>query len=312
MRTTMRRYRYDDDYWRIRQFLRDVLLANRREQISWDLARFDYWRWHGILNMRDGTLEDDVFIWECDSGEIAAILNREAPGSVFLQIHPRCCTLDLEAEMLSVAEQYLPVTSDPGPRELHVWACSEDITLRELLRSRGYSKRQDKMSEQQRRRWLYEPLVPVPPIDGYRIRSMGGTEEHAARCSVSWRTFHPDEPDDRFEHCWYHNVQRAPLYRRDLDLVAVAPDGELAAFCTIWFDDVTRTGHFEPVGTAPEHQRHGLGKAILTEGLKRLRCLGADLAYVASYSGPAHALYTSTGFETYRIREPWYKQVAVI
>jgi hypothetical protein len=32
---------------------------------------------------------------------------------------------------------------------------------------------------------------------------------------------------------WYRDVQRAPLYRRDLDLVAVAPDGELAAFCTL-------------------------------------------------------------------------------
>jgi len=310
MKTTMRRYRSDDDYWRIRQFLRDVLIANRREQISWDVARFDYWRWHGILNVGDGTLEDDVFIWECDGGEIAAVLNREAPGSVFLQVRPDCRGLDLMTEMILVAEQHLTMTGDAGSRELHVWVCSEDISLTELLQSRGYSKRQEEMPEHQRRRSLREPVLPVQAIDGYRIRSMGDTEEHPARCSVSWRAFHPDEPFDRVKDCWYHNVQRAPLYRRDLDLVAVAPEGELAAFCTIWFDDVTRTGHFEPVGTAPEHRRHGLAKAILTEGLKRLGCLGADLAYVGSYSEPVHALYLSVGFQTYRIQQPWYKRVA--
>ena len=122
MKTTMRRYRFDDDYWRIRRFLREVLLANQREQISWDVARFDYWRWHGILNMRDYTLEDNVFIWESVNGEVVAILNPEAPGSVFFQIRPDCRTLELETEMLSIAEQYLPWNFDDGRRELHVWA----------------------------------------------------------------------------------------------------------------------------------------------------------------------------------------------
>jgi len=86
MKPAMRRYQSDNDYWRIREFLREVLLINNLEQKSWDVARFDYWRWHGILNMKDGTLEDDVFIWETPDGQIVAVLNREAPGSVFLQI----------------------------------------------------------------------------------------------------------------------------------------------------------------------------------------------------------------------------------
>jgi len=40
-----------------------------------------------------------------------------------------------------------------------------------------------------------------------------------------------------------------PRYRRDLDLVAVADNRELASFCAIWFDDFSRTTLFEPVGT---------------------------------------------------------------
>jgi GNAT superfamily N-acetyltransferase len=143
---------------------------------------------------------------------------------------------------------------------------------------------------------------------GYIVRTLGDVAELPARSLVSWKAFHPDEPDERYEGwTWYHNVQRAPLYRRDLDLVAVAPDGELASFCTVWFDDVNRTGVFEPVGTAPAHQRRGLGKAVMCEGLRRLKCLGATLATVGSYSPEAGALYAAAGFTEYELLERWIK-----
>ena len=85
----------------------------------------------------------------------------------------------------------------------------------------------------------------------------------------------------------------------------MAPDGELAAFCTVWFDDVTRTAAFEPVGTHPAHRRKGLGKALLAEGLRRVERLGATLATVGSYSEAAGALYASAGFTAYDLSEPW-------
>ena len=88
-------------------------------------------------------------------------------------------------------------------------------------------------------------------------------------------------------------------------IVAVAPNGEFASFCTVWFDDVNRTGAFEPVGTAPEHQRRGLGKAVMCEGLRRLKRMGATMAYVGSYSPAAHAFYSSVGFTEYDLSFPW-------
>ena len=90
---------------------------------------------------------------------------------------------------------------------------------------------------------------------------------------------------------------------------AVAADGEFASFCTVWFDDVTRTGAFEPVGTAPEHQRKGLGRAVMSEGLRRLQHLGGTLAYVGGFTPEANALYASVGFEDYDLCEPWSKEV---
>jgi len=86
---------------------------------------------------------------------------------------------------------------------------------------------------------------------------------------VSLRAFHPNEPSDLYKGCaWYRNIQRAPLYRHYLDIVAITPTGEFAYFCTVWFDDVTRADAFEPVGIEPAQQQRGLSKAVMCEGLR--------------------------------------------
>ena len=91
--------------------------------------------------------------------------------------------------------------------------------------------------------------------------------------------------------------------------MAVAPNGGFASFCTLWFDDVTRSAYVEPVGTAPEHRRRGLGKAVICEGLRRIERLGATMAFVGSYEEPAHTLYASLGFTRYDLSEPWKKEI---
>ena len=68
-------------------------------------------------------------------------------------------------------------------------------------------------------------------------------------------------------------------------------------------------GAFEPVGTAPMHHRRGLGRAVMCEGLRRLKRMGATMAYVGSYSPEAHALYASVGFTEYDRSEPWAKEL---
>ena len=160
-----------------------------------------------------------------------------------------------------------------------------------------------------RRRSLIQPLPTIQAPDEYTVRSLGSEAELPARSWLSWKAFHPAEPDEAYQGWeWYHNIQRIPLYRRDLDIVAVAPDGELAAFCTVWFDDVTRTAVFEPVGTHPDYQKRGLGKAVMAEGLRQVERLGANLATVSSYGEAAHALYESMGFTEYDLLEPWIRE----
>jgi mycothiol synthase len=308
MKLIRRKYQYDEDYWRIRDFLRQVFLLNNRRELSWQVYRFDYWRWHGIENMGHGRLEKDVFIWETADGRIVAVLNREAPGSVHLQMHPDGCTSELVEEMIATAEEHLTIPSRNAKRTLRIWTDSQNELHHEILKGRGYIK--DSVAEYQRRRPLSKEIPNVAIAEGYTVRALGDDDEFPKRSWVSWRAFHPNEPDDKFEGWdWYRNIQRAPLYRRDLDIVAVAPNGEFASFSTIWFDDVTRTGSFEPVGTAPEHQRLGLGKAVICEGLRRLKLLSATMAYVGSYSLRAHKLYASIGFTEYDLSESWVKEM---
>ena len=82
----------------------------------------------------------------------------------------------------------------------------------------------------------------------------------------------------------------------------------MAAFCTIWYDDVTRSAYYEPVGTMPEHQQRGLGKAMLAEGLRRLVRMGATTAFVSGYGVAANALYRSVMGPDHDVAQPWVKE----
>lgn len=310
MRFSMRPYRDESDYWRIRAFLREVFLLNGRRARSWDVVRFDYWRWHVALNIERFALADVLLLWESETGQIAAVLNPDNRGEAFFQLDPRLRTAQLEQALLDTAEQRLAAAPAPGRRALRVWAPADDPARQALLRERGYTRAD--WPEHQRRRPLDTP-IPDPPLPpGYTVRALADGAELLERCYASGLAFHPDDLGyavrNRADSRWYRNIQRAPLYRRDLDLVACAPDGAVAAFCTVWFDDTTRAGVFEPVGTVPAEQRRGLGRAVLCEGLRRLRQLGATVACVGSYSPEAGALYHAVGFTDYDLSEPWVRE----
>jgi mycothiol synthase len=301
---TMRRYQTEGDYWRIRAFLRRVMLLNGVREQSWHVARLDYWRWHVAANCQHrDAIQDLVFLWETADGQIAGVLNPEGAGDAHLQVHPGLRTPELEEEMLAVAEEHLATRRDDR-RVLSVWRDGQDALRLAVLKRRGYTR--GKWVEHQWRRDLDVPIpdAAVPP--GYTVRALGEVDELPARSWASWRAFHPDQPDDSYEGWeWYLNIQRCPLYRRDLDIVAVAPGDEIAAFVTLWYDDVTRSAYLEPVGTVPEHQRRGLARAAITEGLRRLQRLGATRAFVGGYEPGANALYASVLSPQHDRSEQW-------
>jgi ribosomal protein S18 acetylase RimI-like enzyme len=293
----------------MRDLARQTLRATGRQRLGWHVARLDYW-WARRHEFLPGTrVEDAVFLWETEAGRLAAALLPEHPGIVFQQIHPECRTAQLEEEMIDVAEEHLAVSRAEGRPRVYLVADRHDALRQELLAARGFGRfDHPQATEHQRQRALAEPLPEAPAAPGYTIRALR-EGEIPARGLAAWRTTRSDEPDNDFHGWrWLLPVHQAPLYRRDLDLVAVAPDGEIASFCTLWFDDVTRSGFFEPVGTAQAHQRRGLARAVMAEALRRLALRGAKMAFVSSYTSPAHELYASLGFSEVDRSEPWVKE----
>jgi mycothiol synthase len=253
MKLTMRAYE-PPDFWKIRAFLRETFLLNGRVEKNWQAYRFEYWRWHGAANLEHGPMEEKVFLWETSDRELAAVLNAEGKGSAYLQMHPEFRSEELEVEMVGAAEERLWVVAKDGKNKVGVWAHEGDSLREGILEGRGYEVRPEATMHD---RWMsLEEEIPDPVLPaGYAVRPMGDGIELLDRCYVSGLAFHPDNPaqahENREDVTWYRNIQKALLYRRDLDIVAVAPDASVASFCTIWFDDITLTAACEPVATAP-------------------------------------------------------------
>ena len=182
----------------------------------------------------------------------------------------------------------------------------EDTQSQQILTQRGFELR--KPRDFYWWRDLDTPITEIPSIPGYEIRSMGAETEHPVRSWCSWRAFHAEEPDENYDndYSWYANMQSAPLYRRDLDIVAATPSGEYAGFCTISYDDYTRSAAIVLEGTAAEHLDRGLGQAMAIEGMRRLKHLGCTCVFSLANEEATNNLYRSVMSDC-RVADHWVK-----
>jgi mycothiol synthase len=80
----------------------------------------------------------------------------------------------------------------------------------------------------------------------------------------------------------------------------IAPDGQVAAFCIVWPDGMSKVGQIDPVGTHPRFQRKGLGKAVMFAGMRDLQNQGMRSVRICVLADNPAAirLYESVGFRT--------------
>lgn len=297
----------EDDFWRIRNFLREVFFLNGRLEHSWHVARLDYWRWHYIMTCNPlESIANGLTFWENEDGKIIAALSHLGGSELRLHVHPQFRSAQLENEMLAYAEENFYAVTEDGRRYIYMPIFEDDKRRQEIAHTRGYQKHPGWGHHYHRNLVSLIPDTAVP--SGYKIRSMGGAEEYSARSWASWQAFHSDEPIENYDgdSSWYANLQAAPLYRRDLDVIAVAPDETIAAFSTIFYDDYTRSAVTVMVGTAFEHWRRGLGKAVLTEGFRRLQKMGCTRVFSTAHEEPADFLYRSV-MQGMKVTDTWIK-----
>ena len=63
------------------------------------------------------------------------------------------------------------------------------------------------------------------------------------------------------------------------------------------------------MATSPVHQKRGLAKACIHEGLRRAREMGATKGFIGSSSEAGHKCYASAGLKDYKVSRQWVKEV---
>ena len=166
-----------------------------------------------------------------------------------------------------------------------------------FLEQHGFRYRGD-FAEVNMLRSLADPIPDSAVPSGFQVRAFAGVDELSGRAAAQREVWQPwtvanVSADD------YARFMRLPGYHRDLDVVAVTPDGVIAAYVNGWIDPVNRIGDFGPVGARLAYRRQGLTRAALLEGLRRMKGRRMDRMCISTgvSNTPALRLYESIGFK---------------
>lgn len=139
------------------------------------------------------------------------------------------------------------------------------------------------------------PIQPQPLPAGFTIRPVVGEPEVEALVALHQAAFGTDNMTVAARLA----LLRVPAYVPELDLLVVAPDGALAAFCVCGLENsAAQVGYTDPIGTHPDFRRQGLATAVVTAGLQALQARGATVAALGTSSQnlPMQQLASRLGF----------------
>lgn len=255
--------------------------------LDWWLFYLDQ-DWRDRIHILENDLDGRLLGWVLFSPRFNAF-------DVFVDPDPVCQAQRLEL-FTWAAEQMAGRIQASGRLVVRtMWISEHDVQLIAHLESRGFKRDEYHMIylEQSLTGPISQPQLP----QNYRLRHVAGEHEAELRARASHATFQSPKPFAQYL-AGYRRFMRSPAYALDRDLVVEAPDGQFAAFCIFWLDDVNRVGYFEPVGVHPDFRRQGLGTALIQEGLRQMKERGMGVASVCveSDNPSAQKFYESVGF----------------
>lgn len=230
-----------------------------------------------------------IRLWQDDNGALIGFGWMDAPGEVCLQIAPSWYGRGvLEDAMLAWAREHTVGAS------LAIRSLAGDPLREPWLAARGFVHDEASSHFVAFRRELTIPIPDEAPPPGFVVRPVGDESEWQERVELHREVWHRSKVTLEA----YRHFRGVAGYTPELDVVAVAPDGALAAYAICWQDPTTRIGIFEPVGTRLAYRGQHIGRAVMLEGLRRLRGAGMRSATVmsASENPAALRLYQSVGF----------------
>ncbi len=226
-------------------------------------------------------------LWENAQGELVGFAYVNQYQNLVEVFDADEITPDLEAEMVAWVVSAMQRRNQERnyTHPLDAYVLEDDLARQAFLERHGFQRTAE--TSILLGRSLDQP-IPEPHLPpGFAIRPMGGEAEVEAYVALHRAAFDTDNMTVEYRR----TIMNAPDYIPELDLVAVAPNGELAAFCVgqIFPDDTPRAGGkkegwTDPVGTHPNYQRLGLAKALLLAGMRALKARGIDMALLGTSS----------------------------
>ena len=292
---TNRRYTSIEDYYAISDFLISLYQPLNKDG-NWIQPIWAYMHSHPNL---DFGLLGRIRLWHDDDRLVAVAHYEYTVGEAFLPVHPDYA--HLKAELLDYAIAELARVDADGTRTLRVYLPDVDPEFEAIARARGFELEAEGLRTMS---YLETPEGFAPDLrlsSGYRIVSLAEENDLVRMHRVLWRGFnHQGEPPAE-GILWRRQMQSSPFFRHDLTLAVVAPNGDWASFCGMWYEPHNRIALVEPVATDPTYRRLGLGRAVVLEGIRRCADLGARIAYV----GSDQLFYKSIGFKETMAQRPW-------
>ncbi len=251
---------------------------------GWDTGRFVDFRW-GSANLRadwnPSWFSDHCRVFRRDN-DIEAIAIAEE-GTEYECILTNGAQAGLVGEVLE--------SRMARHRELGIGISLEftrdEDWLREVCRAAGLAEKDDTGRE-----WEYDLDVVATEVavpDGYVATTLREYPELdralIARCIE--RSFDSEVDLESIAR----NLEKNPMFLPELSAVVLAPDGAVAAYCRGTVDPDNGVGGIDPVCTDPDHQRLGLGKAVVRTTFAAQRRLGGRFAYIGSAPPPAPGTY---------------------
>lgn len=252
-----------------------------------DLAWGTFHRWPSAL----GTLR----LWSDGAAQIQVLTMFDGSGVCDLVVRPGHAGLEAATRALEWAARTRVGTAvGSEPIKLRVGRRLQSTETVELLHARGFERCSSGVPAMSRTIARGEVASPSIP-NGYAIREL-----HVDDLASRVRAFNAAFPGEGLCVDAYRALRACPPYNPRLDVVAMSPSSEVAAFATLWLDSRNGVVQIEPAGCHPDHRRLGLTRAVILQALRWSVELGATDALVrhVSTNSAAHALYESCGFTT--------------
>lgn len=269
-----------ENFNKVHTFLRKMITLTGKLQ-TWEFVRLEFWKWHEAVKSTDPNfMENHAHLWKNEADEVVGLFISESGGDFFsLVIHP----------------DYPHIAKDMVSWAKNVWGkenkrlttdCYDHSLEVQALLDAGF--KQDSHIGNTRKYDLEHTEYALSLEEGYSIKCMTEAGSYEGKLDLIQQIF-PDARSGKVVY-WRKDL---PSYCEELDLSVVDDQGKHIAFCFGFVDRENGVSVIETIGTHPDYQQRGFGKAVVTACLMQLQKQGVKTAYITGFSVAANALYQS-------------------